>query len=285
MTTENIQLSILCKGKIITFDTPRIMGILNITPDSFYGGSRYGNMKDIGNVVEKMLMDGAEWIDIGAVSTRPGSESADEETEKKRLEPVLGFICRNFPEALISVDTFRPDIASMAVEKYGAAIINDISAGEADKRMPATAARLKVPYIIMHMQGTPASMQEKHNTEYKDLVNDVIQFLAVKKEALSRQGVTDVIVDPGFGFSKTISQNYLLLKELKKFRILDCPLMAGLSRKSMIYKTLDASPGDALSGTLGAQMLALMNGADILRVHDVKEAADLVKIFKKYSLS
>lgn len=285
MTTGNIHRTILCNGKIITFDTPQIMGILNITPDSFYEGSRYQNLNDTAKAVEKMLNEGAQWIDIGAVSTRPGSESADTETEKKRLESVLEMICKNFSGALLSVDTFRSEIATLAVEKYGASMINDISAGRLDPALPATIARLRVPCVIMHMKETPATMQEKHNTEYTDITNELIQYLAEKKAHLNGLGVTDVIADPGFGFSKTPEQNYRILKELRHFRILDCPIMVGLSRKSMIYKTLGTTPEHALAGTLGAGMLALINGADILRVHDVKETADLVKIFKTYSLS
>jgi len=285
MTTGNIHHTILCKGKIITFDSPHVMGILNITPDSFYDGSKYKNLTDISDAVEKMLNEGATWIDIGAVSTRPGSESADSETEKKRLEPVLDMISRNFPQALLSVDTFRSEIATMAVEKYGVCMINDISASGMDAQMPATIARLKVPYVMMHMRGTPARMQEKQNTTYTDMINEIIQYLAQKKAQMNAMGIADVIADPGFGFSKTIEQNYIILKELQRFRILDCPVMAGISRKSMIYKTLGITPENALAGTLGAGMLALINGADILRVHDVKETVEIVKIFKTYTMS
>jgi len=261
------------------------MGILNITPDSFYDGGKYRNIDDIEKAVSEMLTGGAKWIDIGAVSTRPQSNTSDYKTEKERLEPVLDLLMRKFPDALVSVDTFRAEIAKMAVEKYGACMINDISAGEMDNEMIKTAGKLKVPYIAMHMRGTPAIMQSKENTNYTDICNEIIQYLAVKKQKLYEEGIKDVIIDPGFGFSKTISQNFILLKNLAKFKILDCPIIVGISRKSMIYKTLACSPEQALSGTLAANMLAIVNGADILRVHDVKETSEIIKIFKQYSIS
>ncbi len=285
MTTGNNKRTILCKGQIILLDEPRIMGILNITPDSFYDGGRNSDLKEIGVTVEKMLTDGATWIDIGAVSTRPKSDPADYETEKQRLEPVLKLISKNYPDALVSVDTFRSETAKMVVEKFGVCMINDISAGEMDKEMIKTVGKLNVPYIATHMKGTPKNMQSEKNTKYGDIINEIIQYLAQKKEILNRFGVTDVIADPGFGFSKTQTQNFTILKNLAKFRILDCPIIAGISRKSMIYKTIGCTPDEALSGTLSANTLALINGADILRVHDVKETADIIKIFKQYTQS
>ena len=285
MTTENNKRTILCRGRVITFEEPRIAGILNITPDSFYDGGKYNNLNDIEKAVEEMLSGGATWIDTGAVSTRPRSESTDYKTELQRLEPVLRLISHKFPEALVSVDTFRADIARMAVEKYGTCMINDVSAGEMDSEMIKTAGQLKVPYIAMHMRETPATMQSEENTVYHDIINEIVQYLSLKKKQLYENGVSDIVVDPGFGFSKTIAQNFTLLKDLRKFSILDCPVMVGISRKSMIYKTLHCTADDALTGTLAAHLLALVNGADILRVHDVKETSEVIKIFKQYSMS
>lgn len=261
------------------------MGILNITPDSFYDGEKNRSLKDIAAKTEEMLKGGATWIDVGAVSTRPKSDPADLKTEKQRLEPVLELISKSFPDALVSVDTFRSEIAKMVVEKYGVCMINDISAGEMDKEMIKTAGKLNVPYIAMHMRGTPKDMQSEENTNYNDIINEIIEYLAQKKQMLNESGVSDVLVDPGFGFSKTQIQNFTILKNLSKFRILDSPVIAGVSRKSMIYKTVGCTPDEALSGSLSANMLALANGADILRVHDVKETADIIKIFKLYTQS
>jgi len=266
-----------CGGKLIAPELPLVMGILNITPDSFYDGGKYQNEKSILKRVEQMLSEGAGIIDIGAVSTRPGSQSVDKKEEHNRLIPALKAVVKEFPDAIISIDTYRSAVAAAAVSE-GAHIINDISAGGFDAKMFDTIAKLNVPYIMMHMQGTPQNMQL--NPQYDDVVNDIILFFAKKITQLTRAGAKDIIVDPGFGFGKTVEQNYELLNGLDYFKTIEAPLMVGISRKSMIYKLLETTSEEALNGTSVAHSIALMKGADMLRVHDVKEAVQAIKIIK-----
>lgn len=264
-----------CGGRLISFDKALIMGIINLTPDSFYEKSRQSSELSALKQAEKMLNDGADILDLGAVSTRPGSEEISEEEELKRLLPALKSIRKSFPECIISVDTWRSEIAKAAVNE-GADIINDISGGTMDANMFETIAQFKVPYILMHIQGTPQTMQQ--NPTYNDVVNEVIDFLAERIQKLRLLGVADIIVDPGFGFGKTPEHNFTLLKNLEQFAILDCPILVGVSRKSMITKTLNIIANDALNGTTVLNTIALMKGAKILRVHDVKEAVEAVKL-------
>jgi len=245
------------------------MGILNVTPDSFYDGGKYKSEKEILKQVELMLSQGATFIDIGAYSSRPKAKHISEEEELSRLIPVLNTILVNFPDILISVDTFRSKVALESIA-HGACMINDISAGSMDKNMFATIAKLQVPYVIMHMAGTPQNMQ--NHTLYKDLLKEVIFYFSEKIHDLRKLGVNDLILDPGFGFSKTLDQNFELLGKLELFSFLDLPILAGLSRKSMLYKLLDIRPEEALNATSVANTIALQKGSSILRVHDVKEA-------------
>ena len=268
-------MTINCKGKLIDISSPKVMGILNITPDSFFDGGKYKNESDILSQVEKMLSEGATFIDIGAYSSRPGAKHISEEEELQRILPVIKLLVKEFPEIIISVDTFRSEVAKQTINA-GAAIINDISAGKMDTNMFATVAALQVPYIIMHMQGTPQNMQE--NPQYNNVTTEVIQFFAEQIFKLGQLKVNDVIVDPGFGFGKTIEHNYELLKDLSLFKNLDMPILAGISRKSMLYKPLDITAKEALNASTSANTIALLNGANILRVHDVKEAMEAIKI-------
>ena len=260
----------------MVIDKPLIMGIINATPDSFFGGSRFNGVDEIVTEAEKMLNDGADILDIGGQSTRPGSEliSADEEIE--RVIPAIKAIAKKNPEAFISIDTFYSKVAKAAIEA-GASIVNDISAGSIDNKMIATVAELKVPYILMHMKGTPQTMQQ--NATYENATREVLDFFISKTNELKNAGIIDIIIDPGFGFSKTIDQNFELLKNLSVFKMLDKPIMLGISRKSTIYKTLGVSADEALNGTTALNTIGLMNGASILRVHDVKEASETVKLF------
>ncbi|WP_142531831.1 dihydropteroate synthase [Saccharicrinis carchari] len=272
-----------CNGKLIDLSKPRVMGILNITPDSFYDGGKYNTGTTILNRVRQMHAEGADIIDIGAYSSRPGAQHITAEKEWDRLAEVLELLRKEKPDMLISVDTFRAEIAKRAVQEYEVDIINDISAGEMDRQMFATMAELNVPYIIMHMKGTPQSMQQ--NPVYKkDVVFEVMDFLAEKKRQLSLMGVHDVIIDPGFGFGKTLEHNYALMNRLNQLKILELPMLVGVSRKSMIYKLLGGSPQEALNGTTALNMMALQQGANILRVHDVKEAGECVRIFNAVSV-
>ncbi|MFN4234592.1 MAG: dihydropteroate synthase [Bacteroidia bacterium] len=268
-----------CGGRLISFDKALVMGIINLTPDSFYDKSRKISESEALKQAEKMLAEGADILDLGAVSTRPGSEEISEEEELKRLLPILKSIRKTFPESIISVDTWRASVAKIAIDN-GANIINDISGGTMDKNMFETIAQLKVPYILMHIQGTPQTMQQ--NPEYNDVVNEVIDFLAKRVQALRLMGAADIIVDPGFGFGKTLEHNYTLLKRLEIYKILDCPILVGISRKSMITKFLNISTDEALNGTTVLNTIALMKGAKILRVHDVKEAVEAVKLVDRY---
>lgn len=270
------------KGILTSLKTPLVMGILNITPDSFYSDSRKQTQKEIEERLQVLTEEGADMIDAGGYSSRPDAADVSSEEEMKRLIFAMQLINRHCPEAVISVDTFRASIARRCVEEYGAAIINDISGGELDEKMFDTVARLNVPYILMHMKGTPQTMRQ--HTDYKDLMEDVMLCLAAKIKQLRLMGVNDIIVDPGFGFSKTTEQSYRLMACLKEFCTFGLPLLAGISRKSMIYRFLDCTPADSLNGTTVLNTYALLNGADILRVHDVKAAKEAIKIIEQLKL-
>ncbi len=257
----------------------RIMGILNVTPDSFFDGGKYSLLDAQLAQVEKMLNDGADFIDVGGYSTRPGADTIHEEDELNRVIPVIEKIAKQFPDAIISIDTFRARVAEEAI-KSGAAIINDVTAGEGDELMFEMVAKLQVPYIIMHKQGTFKDMQVE--PQYEDVVKEVIQYLSFKIEKLTELGIQDIIVDPGFGFGKTLEHNFQLLKHLNLLRILGKPILAGISRKSMINKLLKTKPENALTGTIVTNTLALQGGASILRVHDVKEAVETLKVINFY---
>ncbi len=267
-----------CKGRLIDLDTPKVMGILNLTPDSFYDGGRNISAEKYLSRVESMLEEGATFIDIGAYSSRPGAIDISEEEELSRLLPVVEELVEKFPDIILSIDTFRSGIAKKAVEA-GAAIINDISAGNLDQQMMKTVAQLQVPYIMMHMRGNPKTMKDLN--EYEDLTQDVLFYFS-EKIALARDlGINDLIVDPGFGFSKNIAQNFELLNKLELFQNLDLPLLAGLSRKSLIYKTFSTTPDEALNGTTVLNTISVLKGANILRVHDVREAVECVKLLER----
>ena len=267
-----------CKGHLIDLSRPKIMGILNLTPDSFYDGGKYKSDKDALIQVEKMKRQGATFIDIGAYSSRPNASHISEEEEISRLLPVLENIVKEFPEALISIDTFRSRVADAAI-KSGACMVNDISAGSLDKEMFPLIARLQVPYILMHMVGTPQTMHQ--NVKYNDLMKDIIFYFSKKIFELRKLGVNDLILDPGFGFSKTLNQNYELLQKFELFTGLELPLLAGLSRKSMLSKLLEVDSENALNATTSANTIALIKGANILRVHDVHEAMEVVRIYQQ----
>jgi dihydropteroate synthase len=265
-------------GKLLDLDTPKVMGILNITPDSFYRGSRYGTDEEILGAAEKMLSEGADILDVGGYSSRPGAEHIPEDEEGRRVLKAVKLINRNFPEAIISVDTFRADIAREAVVECGARIINDISGGNADEKMFDSVASLNVPYILMHMQGVPGTMQD--NPMYEDVVSDILEWFGERIFRLRTAGLKDIIIDPGFGFGKTTDHNFEILRRLGDFSIAGLPLLVGVSRKGMIWKTLDISADEALNGTSALNAIAVYSGADILRVHDVKEAVQVVKLIK-----
>lgn len=271
-------MTINCKGTLIDVSTPKVMGILNITPDSFYDGGKYKSENDILNQAEKMLIDGATFIDVGAHSSRPGAKHVSEEEELQRIVPVIKLLIKNFPKVIISTDTFRAKVAKETIEA-GAAIINDISGGDMDANMFETIAKLQVPYILMHMQGTPQNMQT--NPSYENVTTELIHFFSEKIYKLNRLQVKDVVLDVGFGFGKTIEHNFQLLKELMYFKSLQTPILVGISRKSMLYKTLDITAREALNATTSANTIALLNGANILRVHDVKEAIETIKIVQQ----
>jgi dihydropteroate synthase len=267
-------------GRLVDLNTPCVMGILNITPDSFFEGSRVTTEKAILNQAEKMLSEGAAMLDIGGYSSRPGAEHISEAEETERAVSAIKLIHTHFPSAILSIDTFRSSVARQAVSE-GASIINDISAGELDNAMFETVANLGVPYIAMHMRGTPQTM--KTLTEYNNLITEVASYFSEKINTLHQLGVKDIIIDPGFGFAKTIEQNFQLLSHLDYYRLLHKPILAGLSRKSMIWKTLNTTPEHALNGTTALNMVALQKGATILRVHDVKEAVEVIKLYGKIS--
>jgi len=267
--------SISCRGFLFDFSTPRVMGILNITPDSFYAGSRQQNIDDALRTARKMLDEGADIIDIGGYSSRPGAEDISTKEECQRVVPVIEAVHQTFPDAIISADTFRAEVARRAVES-GASIVNDISGGTIDPEMWPVVAELRVPYVLMHMRGTPQTMTQ--HTQYEDVLQEVMYDLSEKIATLRGMGVHDVIADPGFGFAKTPQQGFELLARLEVFQNLKCPIMVGVSRKSMIWKTLGITPDDALNGTTVLHTIALQKGAHLLRVHDVKAAAEAVKL-------
>lgn len=263
-------------GRLMDLSCPQVMGILNVTPDSFYAGSRKQTEKEIAARAQQILAEGGSIIDIGAYSSRPNAEHISAEEEMKRLRNGLEIIGREYPDAVLSVDTFRADVARMCVEEYGVAIVNDIAAGNMDSEMFSTIARLGVPYIMMHMQGTPQNMQQ--HPHYEDVLREVLYYFSEKVQHLRDMGVKDIILDPGFGFGKTIEHNYELLNQMEEFAIFELPLLVGVSRKSMIYKLLGITPEEALNGTTVLHTIALMKGANILRVHDVKEAVEAVRL-------
>ena len=268
-----------CKGKLLIIDKPLVMGIINVTPDSFYDGGQHSSLDNIIALAEKMVTDGADILDIGGQSTRPKSERISAEDELQRVLPVIKAIHHHFPQAVISIDTYHSKVAREAVAA-GASIINDISAGNMDIDMIPTVGLLKVPYVCMHMKETPDTMQK--DPLYDNVVKDVLDFFIAKTNECKKAGITDVIIDPGFGFGKTIRHNFQLLKELNTFSMLRKPILAGLSRKSTIYKTLGVTAAEALNGTTVLNTMALMNGASILRVHDVKEAKQAIQLFIEY---
>ncbi len=269
MTTIN------CKGHLIDLSIPKVMGIINLTPDSFYDGGKYKKIDQVLSQVDQMLSDGATFIDIGAYSSRPGALDVSIEEEKKRLLPIIKKILQTFPNSLLSIDTFRSEVAQQCV-LAGAAIINDISAGSLDSQMMQTVANLRVPYIMMHMKGTPQTMSSLN--QYDDLLKDIQLYFAQKISNARALGIHDLIIDPGFGFAKDVSQNFELLQKMNLLSFQDVPLLAGLSRKSMIYKTLNTTPDFALNGTSSLNTVALLKGASILRVHDVKEVVECVSL-------
>jgi dihydropteroate synthase len=263
-----------CKGELICFDTPKVMGILNITPDSFYAQSRT-TPAEVLRKAEQMLEEGATFVDIGGYSSRPNAQEVSQQEELQRVVPVVEALVKHFPDIRISVDTFRAEVARESLEA-GACIINDISAGQIDPAIWEVVAHYQVPYIAMHMRGTPQTMQTY--TEYDKLTKDILYYFSQVKDKARQLRINDLIVDPGFGFSKTLAQNYELMQQLALFKALECPILVGISRKSMIYKLLDTTPETALNGTTVLNTFALLHGADILRVHDVKEAVECVKI-------
>lgn len=274
--------SINCKGNLIDLSTPKVMGILNITPDSFYDGGSYTSDKDILTKTEKMLSEGATFIDVGGYSSRPGAKHISEEEELQRVIPVIELLVKEFPEILISIDTFRNNVALQSINT-GACMVNDISAGNMDENMFQTIATLQVPYILMHMKGTPQNMQQ--HPAYEDVTHEVIYFFSKKLAELKALGINDLIIDVGYGFGKTMEHNYTLLKNLQLFKNLDAPILTGVSRKSMLWKLLSITAKEALNATTVANTIALLNGTNILRVHDIKEAMEAVKIVNQLTIS
>lgn len=268
--------TINCRGRLVSLETPQVMGILNLTPDSFYAGSRQQSEEAIAARCRQIVAEGGTMIDVGAYSSRPGAADVSAEEETERLRRGLAVVRREMPDAIVSVDTFRAEVARMCVEEYGADIINDISGGQFDRDMFRTVARLGVPYILMHIKGKPQTMQQA--PQYDDLMREVMLYFAERLLRLRELGVKDVIVDPGFGFGKTLEHNYDLMAHLGEFRMLEAPLLVGISRKSMIYRLLGGGPEEALNGTTVLNTIALMNGAHILRVHDVRPAAEAVRM-------
>lgn len=273
-------MTINCNGALIDLTTPKVMGILNVTPDSFYDGGKYTKDTPILNRVEAILKQGATFIDLGAYSSRPGAAVVSTEDEIRRSAPITRLIVKHFPEALISIDTFRAEVAKENVEN-GASVINDISGGLLDPAMLPTVGKLQVPYILMHMKGNPKNMQKQ--TQYGNMIKELLYYFSERVAEARAHKINDIIVDPGFGFSKSLDQNYELMAKLDLFHILDLPIFVGISRKSMIYKLLDSQPEDALNGTTALNTLALNKGAHILRVHDVKQAVECVKIHQMIS--
>ncbi len=268
-----------CRGKLLVVDKPIVMGIINATPDSMYSGSRHEGISAILQQAEKMINDGAAIIDIGGQSTRPGSKKIDCDEELQRTIAPIEALHKNFPDTIISIDTYYSEVANIAVAA-GASIVNDISAGSMDENMITSVASMQVPYVCMHMQGTPQTMQQEPHYEY--VTKDVLDFFVYKTDALRKAGIKDIIIDPGFGFGKTITHNFKLLRNLSVFNMLNCPILLGVSRKSTIYKTLGITTDEALNGTTVLNTIGLINGVGILRVHDVKEAAETIKLFQAY---
>jgi dihydropteroate synthase len=271
-------MTINCKGNLIDLTTPKVMGILNVTSNSFFDSGKYKNESEILAQVEKMLVEGAAFIDVGAYSSKPNAEFISQEDEVKRISPIVKLILKHFPETLLSIDTFRSEVAKICIEN-GAAIINDISAGNLDNEMLQTVSNYKVPYIMMHMRGTPQIMQTL--TQYDNIVKEMLFYFSEKVAKARSFGINDLIIDPGFGFAKTIDQNYEVLQKMELFQMLDLPILAGISRKSMIYKPLNLNAQDALNGTTVLNTIALTKGAKILRVHDVKEAIECITLYNK----
>lgn len=272
-------MTININGKLLDLSTPKVMGILNITPDSFYSESRKQTEQEIARRAVQIIEEGASIIDVGAYSSRPGATDISTEEECQRLRTGLKIIRKILPDSIISIDTFRADVAQMSIEEFGANIINDISAGELDKNMFNMIAKLHVPYIIMHMKGNPRTMQQ--SPSYQNIINEEILYFSKKTNELHDLGVNDIIIDPGFGFSKTLEHNYQLLAHMENLKELSLPILVGISRKSMIYKLLNSTPQKALNGTTVLNTIALSKGANILRVHDVKTCAEVVKIYNK----
>lgn len=272
-------MTINCNGRLIDLSQPKVMGILNITPNSFFDGGKYVDENAILNQAEKMISEGATFIDVGAYSSKPNAEYVSEEQEIERLIPVVKSLVKEFPEIILSIDTFRSSVAQKSIEA-GAAIINDISGGSLDAEMMKTVANLQVPYIMMHMKGTPKTMQTL--TQYDYILKEMLFYFAEKISVARSLGINDLVIDPGYGFAKTTEQNFEVLHKSELFKMLDVPILAGLSRKSMIYKTLDSSPQQALNGSTVLNTLALTKGANILRVHDVKEAMETIKLWEAF---
>ena len=264
------------KGDVFDLSSPKIMGVLNVTPDSFYDGGVFSNEKKILVQVEKMILDGADIIDVGGYSSKPGAKTISLEEEEKRVIPIIKLINKTFNKVVISVDTFRSEIAEKSLDE-GASIINDISGGDIDKNMYQIAYKYKAPYIMMHMKGIPSNMQ--NNPKYENINHEIIKDFSSKIDLAEKKGVSDIIIDPGFGFGKTIQHNYQILNNLKLYSVLKKPILVGMSRKSMIYKLLKTDPSKALNGTTSLNTIALINGANILRVHDVKEAKEIIKLY------
>jgi dihydropteroate synthase len=271
-------MTINCKGQLIDLSTPKVMGILNVTPNSFFDGGIYKNDKDLLDRAGKMGDEGATFIDVGAYSSKPNAEFVSEQEEIGRILPVVKLLQKEFPEMLLSIDTFRAEVARVCIEN-GAAMINDISAGKLDNAMLETIAKHQVPYCMMHMKGTPQTMQT--NTQYENIIKEMLFYFSERIAVARELGVNDIIIDPGFGFAKTVDQNYEVMQKLELFKMLDLPLLAGISRKSMIYKTLDINAEMALNGTTVLNTIALTKGVKILRVHDVKEAVECVRLYTK----
>ena len=280
MQWDSVQ-TLNCGGRLLSLEYPIVMGILNVTPDSFFDGSKYRSIDAALRQAEKMLSEGASIIDVGGMSSRPDAELLDNQSEMERVLPAIKAISKEFPVAILSIDTFRADVAKASFEA-GATIINDISGGNLDKNMFPLVAELGVPYILMHMKGTPQTMQQ--NTDYQDVALEILDFFIQKISQLRALNVKDVVIDVGFGFGKNLSQNYELLQKLHVFKLLEVPILAGLSRKSMIYKVLGTTSQNALNGTTALNMVALQQGAKILRVHDVLEAMQTIKLFKQLNL-
>lgn len=279
MSFFQIQKSMNCQGKLVDLSVPKVMGIINLTPDSFYEKSRQSNEKQLINRVDEIIKQEVDIIDLGAYSSRPGAIDISEKEEWARLQPALSVIRSKYPEVLVSVDTFRSKIAYKCVKEFNVNIINDISGGEFDKYMFSSVGELQVPYILMHMKGTPQNMQ--NNPKYKHIIQEMLSYFAFKKEQLLKAGVKDIIIDPGFGFGKTLDHNYKIMNRLSEFQILENPILVGVSRKSMIYKYFNSTANEALNSTTVLNTIALEKGAKILRVHDVKEAVEAVKLYAK----